>query len=60
MSVDFRVPYLFVALVEKSGKMLHLLKSSSKPTKLGKKRRKIDLLGTFTEYQQSKQKASQP
>lgn len=42
---------------EKNGKTLHLLKSKSKPTAFAKKRKKIPILGSYTEYKDSKQKA---
>ena len=48
---------LLFNLVEKNGKTLHLLKSSSKPSKTGKKRKEIPILGTYGEYSESKQKA---
>ena len=37
-------------LPEKNGKTLHLLKSGSKPIPTIKKRKKIMLLGTFSDY----------
>lgn len=42
--------------VEKNGKMLHLLKAKSKPVPSIKKRNKIQLLGTYQAYQESKKK----
>ena len=41
---------------EKAGKTLHLLKSNSKPTKPRQKRKKVELFGTFDQYQESKKK----
>lgn len=41
---------------EKSGKTMQLLKSGSKPTKAIKKRKKVEVLGSFTEYKASKSK----
>ena len=41
---------------EKNGKTLHLLKSSSKPSKTGKKRKEIPILGTYQQYTDSKKK----
>ena len=46
---------LFIS-TEKSGKTLHLLKSNSKPIKPRIKRKKVELLGTFAQYQDSKKK----
>ena len=43
--------------VEKNGKTLHLLKSSSKPAAASKKRKKIPIMGTFGQYKDSKSKA---
>ena len=43
-------------LAEKNGKTLHLLKSSSKPSKAGKKRKEIPILGTYQQYTDSKKK----
>ena len=40
----------------KNGKTLHLLKAGSKPIATDRKRRKIQLLGSFGEYQESKKK----
>ena len=37
--------------LEKNGKTLHLLKTSSKPTMVGKKRKHISVLFTHKEYQ---------
>ena len=42
---------------EKNGKTLHLLKSGSKPTVGGKKRKQIPIMGTFGQYNESKKKA---
>lgn len=44
--------------IEKSGKTLHLLKAKSKPQKSGRKRKVIPTLGTFSQYKESKSKAS--
>ena len=41
-------------LIEKNGKTLHLLKSQSKSQQAAKKRKKVPLLGSFTEYKESK------
>ena len=38
--------------IEKSGKTIHLLKQSSKQITSSKKRKKVDILGTYTEYMQ--------
>ena len=35
---------------------MHLLKSGSKPTKLDRKRKKIEVLGTYEQYSESKKK----
>ena len=43
-------------IIEKPGKTLHLLKSSSKPSKTGKKRKEIPILGTYQQYTDSKKK----
>ena len=42
--------------VEKNGKTLHLLKSGSKATQSGKTRKKVELLGSFDQYSESKKK----
>ena len=42
--------------IEKNGKTLHLLKARSKPIPSMKKRRKIEILGTFGQFKESKQK----
>ena len=42
--------------IEKNGKTLHLLKARSKPTPSMKKRRKIEIFGTFGQYKDSKKK----
>ena len=47
---------MLVAIAERNGKTLHLLKSGSKPTKIDRKRKKIPILGTFGEYTESKKK----
>ena len=39
--------------IEKSGKTLHLLKQSSKKIQTGKKRKKIAILGTLQDWQDS-------
>ena len=41
---------------EKNGKTLHLLKSASKPSKSGKPRKKVEILGSFDQYSESKKK----
>ena len=41
---------------EKNGKTLHLLKSASKPSQSGKVRKKVELLGSFQQYSESKKK----
>jgi len=46
--------------IEQNGKTLHLLKSNAKPVKVGRKRRKVDVLGTFKDYQDSKKKPQMP
>ena len=45
---------------EKSGKTIHLLKQGTKPITPRKKRKTIPVLGTFTEYKESKQKPVPP
>ena len=45
---------------EKNGKTLHLLKANSKPTPAGSQRKKVALMGTFGQYQESKQKPQPP
>ena len=44
-------------VLEKNGKTLHLLKSKSKPIASEKKRRKIEIFGTFTDYSKYKKRA---
>ena len=43
-------------MIERSGKTLALLKASSKPSKSDRKNKKIEILGTYKEYQDSKKK----
>ena len=50
------MPYLS----QKSGKTIHLLKQSSKPTKVGRKRRKVALLGSLEQFKESKKKPMAP
>ena len=52
---SFQSSYLFI-VTEKNGKTLHLLKARSKPIPYSKKRRKIEILGTFDQYKKSKKK----
>ena len=49
-------PQYFFWIVEKSGKTLYLLKEGSKKINGSKKRKKVDILGTFSEYKDSKKK----
>ena len=42
--------------VEKNGKTIHLLKSVSKATQAAKPWKKVELLGTFDQYSESKKK----
>lgn len=42
------------SILEKPGKTLYLLKAKSKPIQSGRKRKKIELLGTFAQYKESK------
>ena len=51
---------LFFYCLEKNGKTLHLLKSNSKPSKAGKKRKEIPILGTYQQYTDSKKKPQPP
>ena len=46
------------SILEKPGKTLYLLKAKSKPIQSGRKRKKIELLGTFAQYKESKKKQS--
>ena len=50
--------FLFFVGAEKNGKTLHLLKARSKPIQSGRKKKKIEVLGTFAQYKDSKKKAS--
>ena len=50
------MPNYLIRPTEKNGKTLHLLKSSSKPAKSDRKRKKIPILGTFDQFAESKQK----
>ena len=43
--------------IEKSGKTLHLLKSGSKPIKPRTQRKKIEILGSLSVYNDSKKKS---
>ena len=49
--------YSFYVILEKNGKTLHLLKSKSKPIPSEKKRRKIEIFGTFTDFSKKKNRA---
>ena len=53
-------PNLLFVNIEKSGKTLHLLKSNSKPIRPRTKRKKIELLGTLGQYNDSKKKPVPP
>ena len=46
------MPYLS----QKPGKTLHLLKSKSKPCNAIRKRKKVEVLGTYAQYKDSKKK----
>ena len=50
------MPNHLYCAVEKNGKTIHLLKSGSKATQSGKPRKKVELLGTFDQYSESKKK----
>ena len=52
-------PQFILWIAEKSGKTLYLLKEGSKKINGAKKRKKVEILGTFTEYKDSKKKALQ-
>ena len=56
----FIITYHFVVFVEKAGKTIKLLKASAKPSSPSKKRRKVELLGSFDEFKASKQKPGAP
>ena len=43
-------------VIEKNGKTLHLLKASSKKTSGIKQRKKVELMGTISQFKESKQK----
>ena len=43
-------------LSEKSGKTIHLLKARSKPIQSGRKRKKVEVLGTWSDFKDSKKK----
>ena len=45
---------------EKSGKTLHLLKSGSKRIATGKQRKKVAILGSLKDWQNSQNSGSQP
>lgn len=49
MSMTIRLTY-FVILTENKGKTLHLLKASSKPVPQERKRKKIEILGSFNQF----------
>ena len=46
----------YIILAEKSGKTLHLLKSGCKAIKLRSKRKKVEVLGTLSQFHDSKKK----
>ena len=48
----------YIYSLGKPGKTLHLLKARSKPIQSGRKRKKVPTLGTYTQYKDSKSKAS--
>ena len=52
--------YFILNYIEKSGKTLHLLKSGSKPIKPRSKRKKIEILGTLAQFNDSKKKPVLP
>ena len=56
MQPSATILYSSYVVLEKNGKTLHLLKSKSKPVSAIKKRRKIEIMGTFGQYQDSKKK----
>ena len=45
--------------IEHKGRTLHLLKAKSKPVPQQRKRRKIELLGTFDQFKQSQEEFKQ-
>ena len=53
---SINLAHLCILNIEKNGKTLHLLKANSKPIPTKLKRRKIQLLGTYKEYAESKKK----
>ena len=56
MSQQFQLSNDLIRPIEKPGKTLHLLKSGSKPVPAQRVRRKVQLLGTFDQYNESKKK----
>ena len=49
----------FRVSIEHKGKTLHLLKASSKPVPQQRKRRKIDILGTYEQFTQQREEHKQ-
>lgn len=49
----------FILVLDQKGKTVHLLKQRSKPVPQQKKRRKINLLGTFDEYKHAVEERKQ-
>ena len=60
MLVIIEMPNHLYFAVEKNGKTIHLLKSGSKATQAAKPRKKVELLGTFDQYSESKKKPQVP
>ena len=56
MTIYAEILTYICAISEKNGKTLHLLKAGSKLAPSGRSRRKVELLGTFGEYTESKKK----
>ena len=45
--------------IERKGKIIHLLKKSSKPIPQKRKRRKIDLFGTYEQFKAAQEETKQ-
>ena len=48
-----------IRVLDQKGRTVHLLKQRSKPVPQQKKRRKIDLLGTFEQYKHAVEERKQ-
>ena len=50
---------LYFCAIENKGRTLHLLKASSKPVPEQRKRRKVEILGSFDQYKEQQEEHKQ-